>query len=197
MLNLFDPVHFDTAERTHVDSVLLPLKSDGWADQKIMTKAIKTHISAHTIIAQGGRCAYCESPLSKGALAIEHIAPKGLYGWFCFEPFNLVTACSSCNSTANKGEKDTVVRPVNWRDYSANKFKIVHPYFDDPARHFKFFDVERTMFDTTNCSSKGQATIAFFNWNQMWAYYKRVVNARTRDLPMDVLKLVEEIVTYK
>lgn len=197
MLNLFDPIHYTAEEKTHLKGVLIPLKSNGWGDQKGLTIKLKSRISEHTIIAQGGRCAYCESPLTRGALAIEHIAPKGLYGEFCFEPFNLVTACTSCNSPSNKGEEDTIVRPANRLDYAANKFKIVHPYFDDPDKHFKYFDSEKTLFDTNNCSPQGQATIKMFNWNQTWAYYKRVAIAKTKDLPMDVLKLVSEIVTYK
>lgn len=197
MLNLFDPIIYTPAEKAHVDNVLKPQKSNGWKDQKVLTNAIKNRISTHTIIAQGGRCAYCEIPLSKGAHAIEHIAPKGIYGEFCYEPYNLVTACSSCNSTSNKGEEDTIVGPVNRRDYAANIFRVVHPYFDNPEDHFKFRDADRAMFDIPNCSPKAQNTITMLNWNETWAYNQRLRNARTRDLPLDVLKLVTEIVTYR
>lgn len=197
MLNLFDPIIYTPAEKAHVDNVLKPQKSNGWKDQKVLTNAIKNRISTHTIIAQGGRCAYCETPLSKGAHAIEHIAPKGIYGEFCYEPYNLVTACSSCNSTSNKGEEDTIVSPANRRDYAANNFRVVHPYFDNPDDHFKFSDEDKAMFDIPNCSPKAQNTITMLNWNETWAYNQRLRNARTRDLPLDVLKLVTEIVTYR
>lgn len=197
MLNLNDPVRYSRAEKIHVDSVLKPLKGGGWDKADAKTKALKNRISTHTIIAQGGRCAYCESCLLRGALAIEHIAPKGLYGEFCYEPYNLVTACSSCNSTSNKGETDTVERPANYLDYTANKFKIVHPYFDDPDAHIKYIDAEKTVFDIPNCTEKGKTTIGMFHWEEVWAYNQRVATSKTRELPMDVLKLVTEIVTYK
>ncbi len=197
MLNLNDPIRYTPAEMAHIDTVLKPQRSKGWKDQKDLTKAIKNRIGIHTIIAQGGRCAYCETPLSRGAHAIEHIAPKGIYGEFCYEPFNLVTACTACNSLSNKGEEDTVVSPANRTDYTANRFKMVHPYFDNPDAHLKYSDPEKTVFDMLNCSSKGQFTITLFHWNETWAYNQRVANARTRDLPIDVLQLVTEIATYK
>ena len=197
MLNLNDPIRYTPTEKAHVDAVMKPQKSNGWKDQKDLTKGIKDRICKHTIIAQGGRCAYCETPLLRGAYAIEHIAPKGLYGEFSYEPYNLVTSCTSCNSTANKGEEDTVIAPVNRRDYIDNEFKMVHPYFDNPDDHLKYIDPEKTMFDMPNCSPKGQFTINMFHWNDTWAYNQRVVNSRTRDLPIKVLKLVTEIVTYR
>lgn len=197
MLNLNDPIHYTPKEKSHVENVLMPMKKNGWKDQKDATKALKNRISEHTIIAQGGRCAYCESILMRGSHAIEHIAPKGLYGEFCYEPYNLVTACSSCNSTSNKGENDTVKVPVNRSDYAANKFKIVHPYFDNPDDHFKYQDADKTMFDEPNCSPEALETIKMMNWNELWAYYQRVSVAKTRGLPINVLKLVGEISTYK
>ena len=197
MLNLNDPIRYTPEEQAHVENVLKPQQKEGWGDRKDKTKALKNRISTHTIIAQGGRCAYCESMLLRGAHAIEHIAPKGLYGEFAFEPYNLVTACTSCNSTTNKGENDTVRHPVNRQDYAANKFVIVHPYFDNPEEHFKYLDDDKTVFDEPNCSTEARETIKMLHWNEMWAFNQRVAAARTRDLPGDVLALVGEIVTYR
>lgn len=197
MLNLFDPVIYSADEQSFVDGTLKPLKKAAWKNSLTKTNELKNRISTHTIIAQGGRCAYCETPLVKGAHAIEHIAPKGLYEVFCFEPYNLVTACTSCNSPGNKGENDTMKRPVNWRDYSANRFKIVHPYFDNPEDHFKYLDIEKTIFDTAKCSVRAQETIKMMHWDETWAFDQRVRNARTRDIPIEVLKLVGEIATYR
>lgn len=197
MLNLNDPIIYTAAEKAHVDSVLKPQKSIGWKDQKDLTKAIKNRISTHTIIAQGGRCAYCEMPLLRGAHAIEHIAPKGIYGEFCYEPYNLVTACSSCNSTSNKGEEDTVVSPANREDYSANRFKVVHPYFDNPDDHLKYIDADHTTFDMANCSQKGKETIRMFHWNETWAISQRQMAAYMRRFSLNVLQRAVEISTYK
>lgn len=197
MLNLNDPIRYTPEEKAHVENVLKPQQKGGWGDQKDMTKALKNRISTHTIIAQGGRCAYCESMLLRGAHAIEHIAPKGIYGEFAFEPYNLVTACTSCNSTTNKGENDTVKHPVDRQDYAANQFVIVHPYFDNPDDHFKYQDDDKTVFDEPNCSNEARETIKILHWNEMWAFNQRVATARMRDLPVYVLTLVGEIVTYR
>lgn len=197
MLNLFDPVIYTAEEQAYVETVLKPLKAGGWKDKKNKTLYLLGRIDRHTIIAQGGRCAYCESPLRRGAHAIEHIAPKGIYGEFCYEPQNLVNACTSCNSTSNKGEQDTMAKPVDGNDYAANSFTIVHPYFDNPDEHLKYYDAERTVFDKPACSAKGLETIRMFNWDDICAYNQRVINARTRDLSISVLQMVNEIGTYK
>lgn len=197
MLNLNDPIRYTSEEKSYVVNVLKPQPKGGWGDQKEKTKTLKNRISTHTIIAQGGKCAYCESMLLRGAHAIEHIAPKGIYGEFAFEPYNLVTSCTSCNSTTNKGENDTLKPPVNRQDYAANKFIIVHPYLDNPNDHFKYLDDDKTVFDEPNCSKEAMATIKMLHWNELWAYRQRVATARTRDLPVDVLALVGEIVTYR
>lgn len=197
MLNLSNPVKYTNKELSHIDIVLKPLLSDGWKDQKMDTKSLKCKINEHTIIAQGGRCAYCETPLIRGAHAIDHIAPKGIYGEFCYEPNNLVNACSSCNSTSNKGESDTIKAPADRNDYKGNQFTIVHPYFDNPDEHIRYVDDKKTIYDLGACSQKGIETIKMFHWNESWAIRQRMVNAETWDLPMEMEKLVMEISTYK
>ncbi len=197
MLNLNDPVRYTPAEVAHVKNVLKPQGKAGWKDQKNLSKDIRNKIDTHTIIAQGGRCAYCETPLLKGCHAVEHIAPKGLYGEFCYEPQNLVNACTSCNSTSNKGEKNTVAAPVDKNDYTNNQFLIVHPYFDNPDDHLKYMDADKTVFDMTNCSVKGKYLIDIMNWNESWAYTQRVMTSMIRGLHVDVIKLVNEISTYR
>lgn len=197
MLNLFDPVRFSVEEQTFIDSTLKPLGKDGWSITSRPTKKIKHHISEHTIIAQGGRCAYCEEMLVAGAVDIEHIAPKEHYGEFTYEPYNLVSSCTCCNAICNKGREKTIVAPVNKVAYDKNKFSIVHPYFDNPDDHIKYLDKERTLIDYNNCSNEGKATIGLFDWNSTWAYCKRLGIAKMRHYPLPVLKLAAEIATYK
>lgn len=197
MLNLNNPVRYSIAEQQHVTSILKPMGSQGWDDQKKATKNLKNKISTHTLTEQKCRCAYCESLLVKGASDIEHIADKGTYGEFCYEPCNLVTACTSCNSPSNKGTKDTIVHPENRSNYTMNQFTIVHPYLDNPDDHIKYQDKKRIMFDLPNCTQKGLETIKVFNWDQHWAYLARAINAETRNLTINVLQMVSEIATYK
>lgn len=196
MLNLFDPVSFTADEQAFIDATLKPLGKDGWANSETETKAIKNHISNHTIIAQGGRCAYCEKFLAKGDVDIEHIAPKSHYGAFAYEPYNLVSSCTCCNAPVNKGQNKTIVDPVK-ATYDQNVFSIVHSYFDNPDDHIKYKDPERTIIDTKNCSKLGMATIKLFHWDEEWAFYKRLEIASMRHYPIDVLKLATEISTYK
>ena len=196
MLNLFDPVRFSANEQAFIDATLKPLGKDGWANAAPETIAIKNHISNHTIIAQGGRCAYCEKVLAKGDVDIEHIAPKKHYGAFTYEPYNLVSSCTCCNAPVNKGQKKTIVDPVK-AAYDQNTFSIVHSYFDNPDDHIKYKDAERTIFDINNCTIIGKATIKLFNWDEEWAFYKRLEIASMRHYPIDVLKLAVEISTYK
>lgn len=197
MLKLIDPVRFTAEEQDYIESALKPLGGKGWYDIHKTTVNIKHHISEHTIIAQGARCAYCEEVLSKGSLAIEHIANKGDYPEFSFEPFNLVTSCTSCNSPVNKGQNDTIAKPVDRTDYSNNRFVIVHPYFDNPDEHLKYVDKDKTILDWSNCSLKGKKTIEMFHWNEYWAFLKRLSIAQIRHYPTPVLKIAAEIASYK
>lgn len=197
MLNLNDPVRYSAEEQSFIDDHLKPQGKEGWNDSRNETKSIKNRISNHTIIAQGGRCAYCEKILAKGEVEIDHIANKGLYGEFTYEPYNLVSSCTCCNSPCNKGQKDCVVAPVDRLVYVNNEFTIVHPYFDNPDDHLKYMDDEHIYFDINNCSQKGKATIDMFNWNDTWAIYKRITIAHMKHYPVDVLQLAVEISTYK
>lgn len=196
MLKLFDPVRFTADEQAFINSKLKPLGKDSWANTEPETKKIKHHISEHTIIAQGGRCAYCEKVLAKGDVDIEHIAPKTHYGNFTYEPYNLVSSCTCCNAPVNKGQKKTIVDPVK-AAYDQNSFSIVHSYFDNPDDHIKYKDAERTIIDINKCTNIGKATIELFNWDEEWAFYKRLEIARMRHYPIDVLKHAAEIATYK
>ena len=197
MLKLNDPVRYTDAENAHIEANLKPKGKNGWSDSAPETIAIKHHISKHTIIAQGGRCAYCEKVLAKGDVDIEHIAPKKHYGAFMFEPYNLLSSCTCCNAPVNKGQNKTIVEPANLVAYDANQFTIVHSYFDNPDDHIKYMDEERTMIDINNCTVKGKETINMLHWNEWWAIYKRLEITGMRHFRIDVLKLAAEISTYK
>ena len=197
MLKLIDPVRFSNEEQSYIDTTLKPLGKDGWTDNGDKTNSIKHHISKHTIIAQRGRCAYCEAVLAKGDVEIEHIAPRKHYGMFTFEPYNLVSSCGCCNAPRNKGQNKTIADPVNAEEYDANSFIIVHPFFDDPDNHLKYVDEDSIIIDYDKCSKKGKKTVDMFHWNETWAVYKRAAIAYMRQFPIDVLKLAAEISTYK
>jgi uncharacterized protein (TIGR02646 family) len=197
MLKLFDPVRYTPDEKSFINTALKPKGEKAWACAEPTARAIKHHISEHTIIAQKGRCAYCERVLAGGDVEIEHIAPKNAYEEFTFEPYNLVSSCSCCNAPGNKGQKKIIIAPVNKTAYDNNTFSIVHPYFDNPDDHIKYKDQDRTIFDLKRCSPKGMETIKLFNWDTYWALLKRLEIASMRHHSIDALKLAAEIATYK
>lgn len=50
----------------------------------------------------GGRCAWCEVPVTKDHLHIDHVQPRAAGG--ASKPDNLVPACSECNWRREHGE---------------------------------------------------------------------------------------------
>src|SRR5690606_12318514 len=87
----------------------------------------------------GHDCAYCGLPLNRtSGPQIDHIAPKSIYPEYTFEAKNLILSCSLCNGFSKKAEFDTV--RSKGENYLDNTFYIVHPYFDDPTRHFEYID---------------------------------------------------------
>ncbi len=196
MLNLTNPIQFTPFEQSHIDNVLKPLGKSGWDQRDKKTKAIKGRISRHNLLHQGCRCAYCEAILQRGGVHIEHIAPKGIHGEFCYEASNLVMSCSVCNAFANKGKTDTIVPPKN-AAYSNNTFSIIHPYFDDPNAHLYFIDNDKTILDLPSCSPKGLKLIEIMHWDEDFAYYARCATAALRSVPLPISNLISEISIYK
>lgn len=162
------------------------------------SSAIKNKISDHTLRIQRGYCAYCEFPLFKGEIEIEHIANKGANGEFTFESLNLVTSCKSCNSPINKGQKPTI--KVLKEKYKECEFFIVHPFLDNPEEHIVYKDEECIMYDLNMCSPKGIYTISkIFNWHENWAVEKRYYLSliKKAGLPINIEQKILEISTYK
>lgn len=190
------PVSFTEEEQNLINKIYETGKSgpDMWNESSL--KAIRNKISRVTLTNQQCYCAFCEGRLEAGTTAIEHIVPKGKHREFTYEPKNLVSACGRCNSTRIKGGKETLIGPLN-PIYSLNRFKIVHPILDEPDEHIVFKDEDRIIFDLNNCSQLGKDTIKFFKLEEINATEKRAMSAFMRKQPSDMVKLVEEISTYK
>lgn len=190
------PVSFTEEEQNLINNIYETGESgpDMWKESSL--KAIRNKISRVTLTNQQCYCAFCEGRLEKGTTAIEHIVLKSRHREFTYEPENLVSACGRCNSKAVKGEKETLIEPLN-PIYSLNRFKIVHPVLDEPDEHIVFKDKDRIFFDVNNCSQLGKDTIEFFKWEEINATEKRTMSAFIRKQPSDIVKLVEEISTYK
>ena len=162
MLKLSNPIVFTQDEQNVISAVMASGRSgsDMWKEDVL--KSIKHRISQHTLEEQSCRCAFCEALLVQGTTAIEHIAPKGKHPQFTFEPLNLVSACGRCNSTAIKGQKETIIHPVN-NDYCKNTFLIVHPRLDGQDVDINFTDATSIAFDKQKCTKKGLDPIKFFH----------------------------------
>lgn len=196
MLDLNNPIVYNAQEQSIIATVMAsaPDGAKRWNDSR--TKAIKHRISVSCLREQNCRCAYCECYLRKGSAPIEHISPKSSTPEFVYEPNNLVVSCTSCNSTAIKGEKPTIYGDVD-SDYSHNTFIIVHPRLDNPDDHIVFLNSERIVFDFKKCNPKGLFTIDFFHWNDENAIASRILMSRGRNLDLNIEKMIIEISTYK
>ena len=196
MLKLSNPIVFTQDEQNVISAVMASGRSgsDMWKEDVL--KFIKHRISQHTLEEQSCRCAFCEALLVQGTTAIEHIAPKGKHPQFTFEPLNLVSACGRCNSAAIKGQKETIILPVN-ADYCKNSFVIVHPRLDGQDVDIKFTDDTRIAFDKQNCTQKGLDTITFFHWDDEDARLSRLLNANRANIPMNIQQYAALVSTYK
>ena len=79
------------------------------------------------------------------------------------------------------------------RRYEQNRFKIVHPYFNDPDMHIKYM-LKRVQ--TTR--ELGKATIDFFHLNDYPSYAKRAKQFGDKEkYPIDLIKLAKACSAYK
>jgi len=123
--------------------------------------AFKSTLTDQLKVNQDRRCAYCGTYLFEDFPHRDHIAPKNPHFNWTFWPTNLVLACYSCN-TDRKKRTDTVsqVHPT----YRRSKFRIIHPYFDDPNAHLNFIGHRgKILINPKNGSAKGKETIELFD----------------------------------
>ena len=200
MLKIKKPYKFTKEEWNHVKTVLLPYVEQnggikGWRKADNATLDLKNKISQYTLIKQGNKCAYCEDFMTSG-IQLDHIVPKQRHSIFCYEPKNLVSVCAVCNMYI-KNDDDTIEEPLKNR-YEQNKFKIVHPYFNNPDIHIKYTNEDRIIIDIASCSDLGKATIDFFHLNDYPAYCKRAQRfGNVTKYPIDGVKLAKESSAYK
>lgn len=205
MLKLSKPYNYTKDEWQHVNTVLRPYAQansgkKAWEKSDNQTNAIKNNISTHTLIQQNCRCAYCESIITGGA-QLDHFLPKQEYKEYCYEPKNLLTGCTVCNMYLKKAG-DPLVPPKVAR-YEQNKFRIVHPYFNDPSFHIKYINDDRIHIDINNCTTLGKETVDIFNMDTLQAEAQRSINLtveralKNGDITIDILKLARVVSTYK
>jgi uncharacterized protein (TIGR02646 family) len=140
---------------------LLPHSKELWdKPPDDIVVSIKAHIKSRLLANQNDICGYCGLDLggtSDGQ--IEHIAPKARYPQFTFERGNLVMACHYCNGFSKKGNHNTIANLA--ASYSANSFRLVHPYYDDPSFHYEWIAQDKKVI-IKGISEKGKYSIRIF-----------------------------------
>jgi uncharacterized protein (TIGR02646 family) len=122
---------------------------------------------------QYGKCAWCERHVGEVQNPIEHVRPKGgvyepeaapeplHYWWLAWTWENLVFACASCNSKANKGNRFpiqpgtqrleppllplTLPYSAEWFDVSNEQPLLVDPRRENPLNFLEWKVVDRTV----------------------------------------------------
>lgn len=105
-------------------------------------------------------CAYCGLIMGgTGRKEVEHIAHKAKHPEFSYHSMNLVFACSHCNGSSKKGQKEVVaskptininhVAATYFSDvetkYNQTKFKILHPKINNPDTDYRWGDAEKVI----------------------------------------------------
>lgn len=129
---------------------------------------------------QHGKCAYCEKKIDKGA--IEHYRPKGAvvtsedngvylqpgYYWLAYSWWNMVLACTDCNSQDFKGNKFPILNDEGERCRShleeiAHELPVlIDVVEEDPRIYIKYEDEYAIAVDD---NERGMRTINIFGLN--------------------------------
>jgi uncharacterized protein (TIGR02646 family) len=139
-----------------------------WNSQTNVIKEIKESIRSQLSQIQNNKCCYCGLSLEETSrIEIDHIAPKSSrkksYPEFAFKESNLALSCELCNGSSRKGEADTILSYSSAYNYC--KFKLVHPYFDDPQKHYKWINSKLRVV-ISHTSWKGKYSIILFGLNK-------------------------------
>jgi hypothetical protein len=159
MLKLDESAAIDAAVQSALDLVPAEARKDQWSRQTNDVKAFKSAVKDHGMHVQSAKCVWCESKIGftgRRSAQRDHIAPKDLYSRWTFEADNIALSCEYCNGFEVKKTLDTI--EVIAADYGDCSFRIVHPYFDDPAVHIGFV-LENQRVVMRGLSPKGIWTI--------------------------------------
>jgi uncharacterized protein (TIGR02646 family) len=133
-----------------------------------------------------GKCAYCESKVSGGAiLDMEHFRPiRSIaearyhtgYWWLAYEWLNILAVCRNCNSSkGNRFPLETErLRARNPGEERREDNLLLDPTVDDPSVHL-VFNLDGTASSETN---RGQGSIAVLDLNRASLVQARLAKVR-------------------
>jgi uncharacterized protein (TIGR02646 family) len=165
MVNQITKIFTLTQEQeNHIALITDAKKPDEWERGTNMMRGIRSSITTQLDTIQNKKCCYCGLQLwETGRGEVDHIAPKASrqkpYPQFTFEKQNLALSCEYCNGSNKKGEKNVVLQEDVI--YANCKFKLVHPYFDNPNQHYEWIN-QRTKIVIRHRSWKGLYSIIIF-----------------------------------
>lgn len=194
MLQLDISLDFTEEQQKHIDEIS---KTTKWNSNSQKTKDLKKQICKELLRIQNCQCVFCETYFFRPRPEIEHFADKSRYSQFCFEPKNLMLACSACNGSSGKHTYDTIA--ILHSKYEFCQFKIVHPLLDKISEHFIYKNQDEIIFDMEKCSTKAKETIKLFKWDSypFTLYLAQKKQGQEHNTPFDKEKLIREILTYK
>lgn len=141
MINQLTQTFTLTAAQQATLAGLQPYSRDDWESGTNAITNIRDSIGGQLRGFQNGKCCFCGLNYDEtGQGQIEHIAPKKgrprEYPEFSFHELNLAMACQLCNSKTMKGEYNSIATyNANYRQCT---FRIVHPYLDNHALHYRW-----------------------------------------------------------
>lgn len=175
--------------------------SSNWDKNDAINAGIKQSIKKQLLYHQNNKCVYCGLALGGTSRPeIEHIAPKGRHPEFEYTKTNLAMACSYCNGSSKKGQKDTIETKNSC--YEKCKFYIVHPYYDNANDFFKYEGAVIRIQDSLNADEqkKAEYTMEMFEWDdpfQVQEREKQIIYELAKAKKMTFDDIVTAIGTYK
>lgn len=139
MLNLLNCAVIPQPLLNRLNAVPATSRDEEWGRQTNDVKEFKNAVMVQGLVNQNNRCVWCG--LLTGLHGHQradrdHIAPKGKYPQWTFEPWNIAISCEFCNCFSVKVELDTVLTVAG--TYNTSVFLVVHPYLENPASHLIF-----------------------------------------------------------
>lgn len=203
MINQLTQTFLLTAAEQATVNGFIPFTRDTW--ESYAARDIRDIIGTQLRSFQNGKCCYCGLRYDEtGRGEIEHIAPKKArpseYPEFSFSHLNLAMACQLCNSSTMKGQYNSI--DIYNTNYSNCSFRIVHPYLDNHAHHFKWsYGILRVVI--TGISDEGKESIRLFKLAEehrttsrakQRSYERRVA---LYNLPQNTIDLIKRALTFK
>jgi uncharacterized protein (TIGR02646 family) len=167
---------------------------DNKAKKRVEKKYNRPDVRKALLALFDNKCAYCEWPLDKTTLRIEHFRPKKFYPKQCFEWNNLLPSCETCNSKEFKGDLFPLATAGG---------PIINPSLEDPNTFLEFIYDPAINHAFINAKSiRGKTTITTLGLDRKTLACRRSKEverfyrlAMVSNLSQDVFNVLHALVT--